>query len=123
MLAPGPEMVMLSFTSNSPLVSVIVPLKAASKLIESPSFASASAWRNEPALLSFVFITVIVAAKAICTLETAAHSNVKKNGIRELILEPRFFIKPPFGVRCLTKEKNAERFRKNGFAGFVTLNR
>ena len=58
--APGPLIVTLLSTTSSPLVSCIVPVTE--KLIVSPSFASASAWRNEPAPLSFVFVTVVVAA-------------------------------------------------------------
>jgi hypothetical protein len=46
---------------QSPLVKPIVPVTA--KLIVSPSFASASAWRNEPAPLSLVLVTVIVSAR------------------------------------------------------------
>jgi hypothetical protein len=55
--APGPEMVMLSFTMSSPVVNTIVPVTA--KVIVSASFAMARAWRNEPGPLSFVFVTVI----------------------------------------------------------------
>src|SRR6266545_1010201 len=61
--APGPEMVMFLSTSSSPLVNTIVPDTA--KVIVSPSFAVASAWRNEPAPLSLVFVTVMVAACAV----------------------------------------------------------
>jgi hypothetical protein len=38
----------------------MVPLTA--KVMRSPSCATAIAWRNEPGPLSFVFVTVIVAA-------------------------------------------------------------
>src|SRR5205085_1896731 len=73
--APGPEMVMLVLTSSSPLVSPIVPVTA--KLMVSPSLASASAWRNEPGPLSFVFVTVMVAAEAEIT---AAPTSAKHMG-------------------------------------------
>jgi hypothetical protein len=43
---------------------MVCPLSAGSKLIVSPSFASASAWRSEPILLSPVFVTVMMAAYA-----------------------------------------------------------
>jgi hypothetical protein len=48
-------MLMFLFTSSSPLVSPMVPVTA--NVIVSPSFASASACRNEPGPLSFVFVT------------------------------------------------------------------
>src|SRR6266496_5869938 len=54
-----PEMVMLLSTNSSPLVSPMVPVTA--KVIVSPSFAMASAWRNEPGPLSLVLVTVMVA--------------------------------------------------------------
>jgi hypothetical protein len=66
--APGPEMVILLSTSSSPLVKPMVPVTA--KVIVSPSFAMASACRNEPAPLSFVFVTVMVAA---CTRIATVH--------------------------------------------------
>src|SRR6476646_1570768 len=58
--APGPEIVTFLATTSAPLVRVIVPRTA--KVMRSPSCATASAWRNEPGPLSFVFVTVIVAA-------------------------------------------------------------
>src|SRR6478736_3486280 len=65
LLAPGPEMVMLLFTSSSPLVRPIVSVTA--KVIVSPLLASASAWRNEPAPLSFVFVTVMTSPRSVMT--------------------------------------------------------
>ena len=56
-LSTGPEIVMLLSTSSSPAVNPIVPVTA--KLIMSPLFASASAWRNEPGPLSSVLVTVM----------------------------------------------------------------
>ena len=53
-------MVRLLLTTSWPLVSVIVPLTE--KSIVSPSDALASASRSEPAPLSAVLVTVIVAA-------------------------------------------------------------
>ena len=44
--------------------------------IVSPAFAMASAPRNEPSPLSLVFVTVMVAARALCTLAMAAQSDV-----------------------------------------------
>ena len=59
-------MVALSFTTSWPLVSVMVwPFSDELKLIMSPSTASASAWRSEPAPLSLVLVTVIVAASVL----------------------------------------------------------
>ncbi|PYI49357.1 MAG: hypothetical protein DMF11_01330 [Verrucomicrobia bacterium] len=40
----------------------MVPVTA--KVIVSPSLASASAWRNEPAPLSLVLVTIMVVARA-----------------------------------------------------------
>jgi hypothetical protein len=50
-------------TSNSPLVSVMTPEMPVASIV-SPSFATASACRNEPEPLSFVLVTLIVAARA-----------------------------------------------------------
>ena len=72
-------MVTLLFTSSSPLVSVIVAGVETEKSIVSPSFAFASAWRNEPAPLSFVLVTVMVAACAVCTLAIAAKTSVVRS--------------------------------------------
>src|SRR6266508_419796 len=60
--APGPSMVMFLSTSSSPLVNTMVPDTA--KVMVSPSLMSMSAWRNEPAPLSLVLVTVMVAAFA-----------------------------------------------------------
>src|SRR6266542_4350902 len=57
--APGPSIITFLSTGSSPLVNTIVPDTA--KVIVSPSFAMASAWRNEPAPLSLVLVTVMVA--------------------------------------------------------------
>jgi len=55
----------LSIASSSLVRLMVCPLSEGSKLIMSLSFASASAWRNEPGPLSFVLMTVMVAAYAI----------------------------------------------------------
>src|SRR5947207_15829568 len=62
MFAPGPEMVTLLLTKSSPLVNPIVPVTA--KVIVSPSFTSASAWRNEPGPVSLVLVTTMMSASA-----------------------------------------------------------
>src|SRR5206468_10618992 len=96
----------LLFTTSWPLVSVMVcPLSDESKLIVSPSFASASAWRNEPAPLSFVLITVNVAAFTSCTLPTAAHSSAKSKRIRGLRSKVGFFISLLFVFVPLQRKK------------------
>ena len=59
---PGPLIVMFLSITSSPLVKLIVPVTANS--IVSPSFASASAWRNEPDPLSFRLVTVMMFAGA-----------------------------------------------------------
>jgi hypothetical protein len=58
----------LWFTVKKPVVNVTVP--EIEKLIVSPSFASASAWRNEPGPLSFALVTVMVFA--VCKEKTTA---------------------------------------------------
>src|SRR6266511_1171742 len=55
--APGPSMVMFLSTSSSPLVNTMVPDTA-------KGMVAMSAWRNEPAPLSVVLVTVMVAACA-----------------------------------------------------------
>src|SRR5438128_8559599 len=60
--APGPLMVMFLLITSSPLVRLMVPVTA--NAIVSPSFAIASAWRNEPGPLSLVLVTVIVSLRA-----------------------------------------------------------
>ena len=62
--APAPLIVTLVFTSNSPLVSVMAPEMLVASIV-SPSFAIASASRNEPGPLSFVFVTVMMFARAL----------------------------------------------------------
>ena len=59
---PGPLMVVAWVMAISPVVSVMVAGYVRLKSIVSPSLAIASAWRNEPAPLSLVFVTVMVAA-------------------------------------------------------------
>jgi hypothetical protein len=123
MLAPGPEMVMLSFTSSSPLLSVIAPVTE--KLIVSPSAAAASASRNRqpapgqfPALAapSPLFVTVhVVAASTICTLAIAAQTSVIRKRIRVLTGKVGFFIGLFFGFTPY-KGKKSGAFQKNGFA-------
>jgi len=44
---------------------MVWPFSDELKLIMSPSTASASAWRSEPAPLSLVLVTVIVAASVL----------------------------------------------------------
>jgi len=60
--APGPDSVIFLSTSSSPLVRAIVPVMA--KVTSSPSFAMASASRSDPGPVSFVFVTVMISAKA-----------------------------------------------------------
>jgi hypothetical protein len=83
---PGPEIVTLLSTSNSPLVSPIVPVTV--KVIVSPSFASASAWRSEPGSVSFVFVTVIVVACRQIGVMQSSNRQMRaycpKNGDREV---------------------------------------
>src|SRR5438309_11260091 len=63
LVGPGPLMLTILFTISSPLVSVIdCPLSEESKLIVSSLCASASALRKEPGPLSFLLLTVMVAA-------------------------------------------------------------
>ena len=68
--APGPVIVTFLSTSNSPVVSVIVPVNRAWKLIVAPSQTSRSAWRSEPAPLSFRLVTVAGLAQARTVCET-----------------------------------------------------
>src|SRR5437762_1905667 len=60
--APGPLMVMFLLITSSPLVRPMMPVTA--KVIVSPSFASASACRNEPGPPSLVLVTVMMFASA-----------------------------------------------------------
>jgi hypothetical protein len=66
-------------TSNSPLVSLIVPDTPVASIV-SPFAAPASAARNDPAPLSAVFVTVIVAA---LTVVAEAHTTAKANPARQ----------------------------------------
>src|SRR5204863_9977882 len=61
--APAPLIVTLVSTSNSPLVRLMTPDIPVASIV-SPSFAIASAWRNEPRPLSLVLLTMIVVARA-----------------------------------------------------------
>ena len=61
--APAPLIVTLLSTSNCPVVSVMTPEIPIASIV-SPSFASASAWRNEPGPLSLVLLTMTVVARA-----------------------------------------------------------
>ena len=72
-------MVMLLAMVSSAVVSVTTPTEG-SKLIVSPSCASASAWRSEPAPLSFPLVTVIVVAGRF---PLAVVRCASANGIRE----------------------------------------
>jgi hypothetical protein len=57
---PGPFIVTFSSITSSALVNVMLcPCRAVAKLMLSPSWASASAWRNEPGPSSLVFVTVM----------------------------------------------------------------
>ena len=60
---PGPRTVRLLLIHNSPLVNVIIPDMPVASIV-SPFVALAIAARNEPAPLSAVFVTGIVAAVA-----------------------------------------------------------
>lgn len=62
--------VTLLSTRNSPLVRMIAPEMPVASIV-SPSFAMASACRNEPAPLSFVLVTGIMAAR----VGTVAHKS------------------------------------------------
>ena len=97
-------MVTLLSTTSSPLVSAIVPVGDA-KLIVSPSEAVASAWRSEPAPLSFVLVTVHVVAWTLCKLATTAQSSVKRNRIGLLRGKVGFFIGLFCGFIPLQKKK------------------
>src|SRR5438874_11063761 len=71
--APGPLMVMFLLIISSPLVRPMMPVTA--KVIVSPSFASASACRNEPGPPSLVLVTVMMFASADVT---TAQTSVKQ---------------------------------------------
>src|ERR1043166_8871669 len=58
---PGPLMVTFLSITSSPVFKLMVPVTAT--LMVSPSVASVSAWRNEPAPLSFRLVTIIVSAR------------------------------------------------------------
>ena len=79
-LVPGPEIVMFLTTTSPPLVSVIVPLTA--KVILSPSCATASAWRSEPAPLSFVLVTVMMAAPVCLAVAQSNNTLIRAKRIR-----------------------------------------
>ena len=57
-------MVMLLVMTSSAVVSVTI-FTEGSKLIVSPSWASASAWRSEPGPLSFVLVTVMYVGRPV----------------------------------------------------------
>ena len=54
----------LPITSSPPVKVMTCPFSEVSKSIVSPSFAIASAWRNDPRPLSLVLMTVIVSLRA-----------------------------------------------------------
>ena len=56
-------MVSALLSSNAPLVRLITPETPEASIV-SPSFASASAWRNDPAPLSLVLVTGMIFATA-----------------------------------------------------------
>ncbi|PYL74257.1 MAG: hypothetical protein DMF26_11630 [Verrucomicrobia bacterium] len=62
----------------------MVPVTA--KVIVSPSFAMASAWRSEPAPLSFVLVTVMVAACAGIATAQSSTTAIPVNVILGVIL-------------------------------------
>jgi hypothetical protein len=70
-LAPGPVMVRFLSITNSPLVRVTVVTLGA-KVIVSPGKAFRIACRKEPAPLSFPFVTVMVAARALVAFNKSA---------------------------------------------------
>ena len=79
-------MVMFLSMASSALVRLMVcPLSAGSKLIVSPLFA-ASAWRSEPAPLSFVLVTVIVAARAAIAIAQSSATQIAAQPIGTILV-------------------------------------
>jgi hypothetical protein len=84
---PGPLMVMFLSIASSALVRLMVcPLSAGSKLIVSPSVASASAWRSEPAPLSCVLVTVMVAAYAAIAIAQSSATQIAAQPIGTILV-------------------------------------
>ena len=73
--APGPLIVTLVLTSNSPLLRLITPEMPVASIV-SPSFAIDRAWRIEPGPLSFVLVTTTTVA---CAESVSAQANVRQN--------------------------------------------
>ena len=69
--APGPVIVRFLLITNSPLVRVTA-VRHGAKLIVSPDEALRIACRNEPAPMSFPFVTVMVAADVPVALNKSA---------------------------------------------------
>src|SRR5439155_16726439 len=84
---PGPLIVMFLSIASSALVRLMVcPLSAGSKLIVSPSFASASAWRSEPEPLSFMLMTVMVAAYAAIAIGQSSATQIAEQPIGTILV-------------------------------------
>jgi predicted membrane protein len=60
----------------------MVPVTA--KVIVSPSFAMASAWRNEPGPLSFVLVTVMVAARTCIAIAQSSAKEILAPTLKKL---------------------------------------
>ena len=88
---PGPETVTLLSTNNSPLVSPIIPVTA--KVIVSPSFASASAWRSDPGPPSLVLVTVMVVACAEIRVAQSSAMQIRIRSSQSQDREVDFFIR------------------------------
>src|SRR5215831_4865110 len=114
---PGPAIMTSLFTSNSPLVQVIVAAGGSEKLIVSPLFAMASAPRREPAPLSAVFMTVTMLARMFWALTKATQRSEIKKRRCVLLGKLRFFISvfDFLWIPSHTKEKKQKGFRKNRF--------
>ena len=84
-VGPGPRIATLFVTSNSPLVSVMVPVME--KLMMSPFATLVRALRSVPAPLSAVLVTVSVAAwvEPVMATRTAARVALKKGIVGFLI--------------------------------------
>src|ERR1051326_3286711 len=100
---PGPLIVMFLSITSSPLVKLMVPFTP--KLIVSPSFASASAWRNEPGPLSFRLVTVMMLAGARRAIRCASANGIRQtpiNKTRQNALRLRRFFNPPANAVLLS---------------------
>src|SRR5207302_8288240 len=79
LVGPGPLMLRSLVMTNWPLVRVIVPVTPVASMV-SPFAAPASAARNDPAPLSAVLLTVIVAA---LRMMEPAHSSAGTNAAEQ----------------------------------------